>query len=151
MGRTTLVVGNETLTSPELVALLADRAAAGNEVHVVVPAKLLSEQDEAWAHSEGLVPSSDETIHVVLARHRLQRALQDLAGLGIEADGHVGDPDPLTAVVDAVERVSPVEVVVSTLPRRASRWLARDLPSRVEKQVDVPVTVVELVGVSSAG
>jgi GABA permease len=34
------------------------------------------------------------------------------------------------------------EVIVSTLPRRVSRWLQSDLPHRVERRYDVPVTTV---------
>ena len=34
-------------------------------------------------------------------------------------------------------------VVVSTLPRRLSRWLIRDLPHRIASVADVPVTHVE--------
>jgi hypothetical protein len=60
---------------------------------------------------------------------------------GGHVEGLIGDPDPLVAVREALERESFDEVIVSTLPARVSHWLRRDLPSRV-KQLGVPVTVV---------
>jgi hypothetical protein len=34
------------------------------------------------------------------------------------------------------------EVILSTLPSGASRWLRQDVPSRMKGAIDVPVTVV---------
>jgi hypothetical protein len=61
---------------------------------------------------------------------------------GADVKGQVGSSD------DAFESVSAAlaeggydDVLISTLPKRSSEWLRRDLPTRVER-LGVPVTVV---------
>ena len=34
-------------------------------------------------------------------------------------------------------------VIVSTLPAGVSRWLKMDLPSRIDRMTDAPVTTIE--------
>ena len=51
----------------------------------------------------------------------------------------VGQEDPLEAVTSALQEPGFDEVIVSTLPKRVSEWLRRDLPHRIEK-LGVPVT-----------
>ena len=53
----------------------------------------------------------------------------------------IGDSDPVEAVRQVMETTQVDEVIVSTLPQRVSRWLHRDVPSRVQA-LGVPVTVV---------
>lgn len=75
--------------------------------------------------------------------HRLARILDRIRAAGGEADGEIGDPDPYTAAKNALERHTFDEVIVSTLPAGISRWLKVDLPSRLERVAEVPVTAIE--------
>ena len=50
---------------------------------------------------------------------------------GRPVDGLIGDPAPLTAIEDAINRETFDEIIISTLPTHLSRWLRLDLPSKV--------------------
>ena len=65
--------------------------------------------------------------------------LEEAAGRRVEAV--IGNSDPVEAVREVVAAKSVNEVIVSTLPERVSRWLRRDVPSRLQA-LGLPVTVV---------
>lgn len=65
--------------------------------------------------------------------------LEEAAGTRIEPV--IGDSDPVEAVRQLIAQSQVDEVIVSTLPQRVSRWLHRDVPSRL-RALGVPVTVV---------
>ena len=55
----------------------------------------------------------------------------------------IGDGSPLLAVSDELRRISDYDgIVVCTLPLGASRWLSLDLPTRIERAFNLPVTHV---------
>ena len=118
----TLVVANQTAASPELVSRLKALAEEGpRRFIIVVP------QD----HGEGTA--------VRAARERLQQLLASLREEGVVAAGLIGDPDPYTATMNAVQFFHISEIVISTLPETASKWVADKLVERVEKATSKPV------------
>src|SRR6185295_10080275 len=80
---------------------------------------------------------------VKAARERLSRLLDSLAQSGIVAAGMIGDPDPYTAAMNAVQYFHISQIVISTLPEGSSKWVADKLVERVQKATNVPVEHVE--------
>jgi hypothetical protein len=143
-----LIVANQTLGGEELVQFVRTRTEAEpSEFFVVVPATPVMEMvhgaEGAPAVGGGTVlPSSPEHAHE-LAQQRLETALAQLKGIGAKVDGQVGHRDPVHAVEAAIKGGRQFdEIVVSTLPRRMSRWLHQDLPRRLEHKTQLPVTHV---------
>ena len=130
--RSYLIVANQTLTSESLREAIAARLAEGPvRTHVVVPLSPVGGR-LTW----------DEHASRDVAQERLDKVLDRLRAMGAEADGEVGDRDPVMAVRDALRHREVDEVIVSTLPKGLSRWLGEDVPSRLRDSVRVPVTVV---------
>jgi hypothetical protein len=130
--RSYLVVANQTLTSESLAEAITARLRDGPiRTYVVVPLSPVGGR-LTW----------DEEKSRTAATERLADVLERLRTMGAEADGEVGDRDPVSAVRDAMRRIEVDEVIVSTLPRGISRWLGEDVPSRLRDAVAVPVVVV---------
>jgi hypothetical protein len=125
-----LIVANQTLCADQLMEHVRQRIADGScTFHLVVPAT--HTRDQAF-YSEG-------ASHAV-AERRLAAALERFRAVGAEADGEVGDASPMLAVRDCLMSGAYDEVILSTLPPGASRWLKQDLPHRLERTFGVPVT-----------
>ena len=130
--RSYLIVANQTLTSRSLTEAITARHADGPvRTHVVVPLSPVGGR-LTW----------DEQASREVARTRLDEVLARLREMGAEADGEIGDRDPVMAVRDALRGREVDEVIVSTLPKGLSRWLGEDVPSRLRDSIRVPVTVV---------
>lgn len=156
MGRY-LLIANQTLGGAELHELIHRRIEAGPaEFHVVVPMIEPRSETPAYVAADHrfAVPSPPPAVGELTpleeaqqrSEHRLRRMLSLIEEAGGTADGEVGPADARAAAEDALTRFRPDEVIVSTLPRGLSRWLKLDLPSRIERMVEVPVTVVEARG-----
>ncbi len=134
--RKVLVVANETVTGQPLIDAVKRRADAGPiSVHVICP------QNQP---KHGYV-IYDDTIRGA-AENRLQMTLAQLREVGVEASGDVEDPDPYSAIMDAVGERDYDEIVISTHPDTRSGWLRQDLITRVEQATRRPVehVVVDL-------
>ena len=147
-----LVVANQTLGGPELMDVIRDRVARGPaEFWVLAPAtpatQLLTDFG-ALGGSFPLDPTVLPTVAevreegVAVARSNLETELSRLREIGAAADGAVGDPNPMVAIENAVAEQQFDEIILSTLPPGISRWLALDLPHRVRRKFDVPLTVI---------
>ena len=130
--KTCLVVANQTLPGETLATAIRERIAEGDRTfYVVVPLTRVS---------HGVTWGEDESPDA--ARGRLDAFLTVLGSEGVEADGEIGDPDPIQAVRDVLRGRAVDEVILSTLPAGASRWLQRDVPSRLAREIELPLTVV---------
>ena len=138
-----LVVANQTLGGEQLTAKLAECAKAGPcSFYLVVPVTNTEASDRWFTGGlEGVLPGAYK-IARTLAAGRLNHELQRLREAGAEADGEVVEPTPLDAIRKIAGREDADEVIVSTLPRRLSRWIAMDLPRRVRRATSLPVTHV---------
>jgi hypothetical protein len=136
-----LVVANQTLGGDELTAKLAECADAGPcRLYLVVPVTNTEASDQWFTGGlEGVLPDAYR-IARTLAAGRLRHELERLREAGAEADGEVVEPTPLEAIRKIASREEVDEVIVSTLPRRLSRWIAMDLPHRIRRTTSLPVT-----------
>jgi len=132
-----LVVANRTAATPALLETVRERADRGpcaftllipNAAHGLH--RVVDPEDQGRSEAE-------ETLE--LAIPLLEKAA------GAPVDGIVGDPEPLAAIQDAVNLHGFDEIIISTLPKRFSRWLHLDLP-RKAAGLGLPVTTVTAQG-----
>jgi hypothetical protein len=123
----TLAVANRTASGDELLEALKTKAAEEGDKHerlflVVIP-------------QEGGDGSATRR-----ARTRLSLVLGRLRESGLTAAGMIGDPDPYTAIMNALQYFRVDDIIISTFAETKSGWLRADLIQRVRsatgKQVE---------------
>jgi GABA permease len=149
-----LLVANQTLGGDDLVAVIRERMERGPaEFFVVVPATPSTHLIDALSSLSGAVPEGASLLSamtdlnprdqgIAVARSNLDAELARLRQLGATVHGTVGHPSPLLAIEKAVGERGYDEIILSTLPSRLSRWLALDLPRRIRRKIDIPLTVI---------
>jgi hypothetical protein len=128
-----LVVANETVEGAELLETIRERV-QGRPADLYVVSPALNSKLRHW--------TSDEDAARDAARARLDRSLARLGAAGLQAQGDVGDADPVQAVEDALRVFGADEIVLSTHPEGRSHWLERGVVESVRERFDVPVTHV---------
>ena len=143
-----LIVANQTLVSHALHELVDEKVAAGPaEFHILAPQARRSLPSFVGDPLSGFIDSHAAETQQELddidrreAGERLATFRHVFSGLGRSLTGEVGVGDPVAAVRRAMERSTFDEIIVSTLPPGVSRWLKRDLSSRLERAFSIPVT-----------
>src|SRR5918996_5974523 len=131
-----LVVANETVAGKPLIDAVRARAGGeGADVHGICPQ---NQPRHGYVIYDSMVREA--------AENRLQMTLALLREGGIEAHGEVMDPDPYTAIMDALGEQDYDEIVISTHPETRSGWLREGLVDRVRRAARRPVehVVVDL-------
>jgi len=124
----TLVVANRTAATPLLLDEIQRRAVAQPTSFVLLRPAVSARSGSDWTLAEAV--------------KALRRAASGpTRHLPIDVEGVEGGPDAFEAVKRVLADGDFDDVVISTLPKRTSAWLRRDLPRRVEA-LNVPVTVI---------
>jgi hypothetical protein len=139
-----LIVANRTLASDELMAAVEERVRGGaTELLVVVPAGARrNDYSSIGFYEAGASHQSEWLTAAEEAEKRLDAALKAWAGLGISVSGELADIDAFTAVGHVLARQGVDEIIVSTQPSTISHWLRTDLPSRLHRKHQIPVSTV---------
>jgi hypothetical protein len=77
------------------------------------------------------------------ARGRLTQVIDRARAAGMLCAGMIGDPDPYTAIMNALQFFRVDDIIISTLPATRSGWLRADLIERVRRATAIPIDHVE--------
>jgi hypothetical protein len=120
----TLVVANVTAGRGKLRARMKEIAEEAGDMLFIVVVPL-------EAHRDGRAAA--------VARARLGNTLDKMRREGLRVAGMIGDPDPYTATMNALQFYRVSRVVISTLPVTRSGWMRSDLIERVSKATNIDV------------
>jgi GABA permease len=128
-----LVLANETVGGPELLQELRGRA-QGRHTRVLVVAPVPGSKIAPWTGDGGNARE--------VAQQRLDDSVASMRAAGLDANGEIGEIDPVQAVEDAIRTFAPDELIVSTHPEGRSTWLEQGLPARLAERFELPLTHV---------
>jgi len=132
----------DTVGLPFHVTLaVANRTASGDELleTLQAKAKAFSEPNRRPLFIVIIPPEGGSGQAVQRARTRLKLVVDRLRVRGLYASGMVGDPDPFTAVTNALQYFRVDDIVVSTFAETKSGWLRSDLIERIRRASGKPV------------
>src|SRR3954451_8695482 len=133
----TLIVANRTASTPLLLKEVERRAGERATRFALLIPDVSSREAADWTLESAL--------------KLLRRAASRPGSLGEpQVEGLVGGPDAFESIKQALADGGYDDVIISTLPKRRSEWLRRDLPRRVD-ELGVPVTVISESDARSGG
>lgn len=124
-----LVIANETIAGKGLHQHIHELIADGGRVIIVAPA--LSSRLK-YVFSDVDQPREE-------AQERLNASIALLHESGIDAEGEVGDGNPVRAFEDAVTIYDPDGVLVSTHPEGRSNWIEKGVVEKIQGKTLLPV------------
>jgi len=132
--KVTLVIANETVGGEALAERLKEKAAE------------TAKEDQEGVFIVVIPQKGGFGAHTRDARRRLDAVLVRLLDEGLLVAGMIGDPDPYTATMNALNTFHVDDVVISTFPATRSGWMRSDLIKRVQGSTSTPVehVVVDL-------
>jgi hypothetical protein len=111
---------------------VANRTASGDELMEALKTKAQAEEDQRERLFIVVVPQEGgDGASTRRARTRLSLVLDRLRDAGLTASGMIGDPDPYTAIMNALQYFRVDDIVISTFAETKSGWLRADLIQRV--------------------
>jgi hypothetical protein len=120
----TLVVATRTVSSPELIGALAERA---------------RERPHRYTF---ICPRSGDLERSEVSK-RLARALAEMYRRDVDATGQPMSPEPFTAVRNAIEHYRIDDILICTLAGQQSAWLREGLIEQVEGITDKSIEHIE--------
>lgn len=133
----TLVAAHKTSSGEELIGHLSAKVESGERRLFIA---VVPQLDRSGAAARE-------------ARIRLGAMLERLDAAGLLSAGMIGDPDPYTAVMNALELFQVDDIVISTLPNERSGWMRSNLLERVRNATSAEVehVVVHINNTTAAG
>ena len=120
---------------------VANRTASGDELLDALKAKVEAEEEKERGRLFIVVIPLEggDGQATRRARTRLKLVLDRLHQAGMYGAGMIGDPDPYTAIMNALQYFRVDDILISTFPETKSGWLRADLIERVRRTTNLPV------------
>jgi hypothetical protein len=125
-----LVIADDSCTSAAFGETLVDHA-AGRATEALIVAPALGSRVARWTGDEAAYED---------AKTHLDATLAALAGMGVEARGHVGSHDPIQAADEGLREFPADEIVFATRAGADVNWLEDGIVETAQSRYDVPVT-----------
>ena len=124
----------------DVTLAVANRTASGDELLDALQAKVDAEPEGRNRLFVVVVPQEGGSGQDARrARTRLKLVIDRLRARGMFAAGMIGDPDPFTAITNALQYFRVDDIVISTFSDTKSGWLRTDLIERVRRTTGKPV------------